>query len=461
MWHIWVFAVLSCVLYVVYEYIVKPFQRYLQLYTPGYQAPQILEDVELCKYPEQEELPPLPRAWYPMRLASEVCIYKYVCVGSVSSLRLSVSPSPSPFPSLPLPSLPLCLSLSLSPSPSLPRPLPLTLSPSHPLPPASPSPHIIIQITSSKPVDFILGHSQSWVMYRGAHSGNVFVVKRFPAQIDGDLADATIDGDRLVLGDTIIDGAQGEITFSDGTHTVTAMIERLRVTEVNQMIYIFWHPDGYEYEPAWLPLVIPTLNGTDLPPGEEQYELVGSHHGYVHCHPQDVAENGADFAHFVAVHEPFFFDLPFTSHITHKWSATWDVREAKLNQGHIADMHVRQHMMFNKKIRVPGSDAYSHVIQDGLGTSILLIENAPIVGKLVIIQGICPEGLRQQVSVHHAFAPKGTLKLLAQVALMSMVSQFEKDIPIWSNKAYLRKPMPVRGDGPLMKYRRYAKQFYV
>lgn len=43
---------------------------------------------------------------------------------------------------------------------------------------------------------------------------------------------------------------------------------------------------------------------------------------------------------------------------------------------------------------------------------------------------------------------------------MHLHQQWREDIAIWENKVYLRKPILVKGDGPMMKTRRWFSQFY-
>ena len=38
--------------------------------------------------------------------------------------------------------------------------------------------------------------------------------------------------------------------------------------------------------------------------------------------------------------------------------------------------------------------------------------------------------------------------------------QVEEDIPIWENKAYIVRPALADTDGPFMKFRKWASQFY-
>lgn len=49
---------------------------------------------------------------------------------------------------------------------------------------------------------------------------------------------------------------------------------------------------------------------------------------------------------------------------------------------------------------------------------------------------------------------------VAKLAFWGSVIQFERDIPIWSKKQFMSAPLVVKGDGPLLQYRRWAAQFY-
>ncbi|KEZ76477.1 Rieske (2Fe-2S) domain-containing protein [Salinisphaera hydrothermalis C41B8] len=41
------------------------------------------------------------------------------------------------------------------------------------------------------------------------------------------------------------------------------------------------------------------------------------------------------------------------------------------------------------------------------------------------------------------------------------VRQVSEDVPIWSHKTRWDRPSLARGDGPIMKFRRWADQFYI
>jgi hypothetical protein len=50
--------------------------------------------------------------------------------------------------------------------------------------------------------------------------------------------------------------------------------------------------------------------------------------------------------------------------------------------------------------------------------------------------------------------------VFAKIFLSGTSRQLQRDIAIWNHKRLLRTPMVVKSDGPLLKFRRWIKQFY-
>ena len=40
------------------------------------------------------------------------------------------------------------------------------------------------------------------------------------------------------------------------------------------------------------------------------------------------------------------------------------------------------------------------------------------------------------------------------------LADFKQDLKIWQHKIYRPRPVLVQGDGPILKYRQWASQFY-
>jgi len=50
---------------------------------------------------------------------------------------------------------------------------------------------------------------------------------------------------------------------------------------------------------------------------------------------------------------------------------------------------------------------------------------------------------------------------IGQAFVAEVNRQFKQDIPIWENKIYVERPYFCGGDGPFLRFRNWAKQFYV
>ena len=58
-----------------------------------------------------------------------------------------------------------------------------------------------------------------------------------------------------------------------------------------------------------------------------------------------------------------------------------------------------------------------------------------------------------------AFTRALTPVVLAATA-QGIVHDFRQDLSIWAHKRYLERPVLVAGDGPIGRFRRWARQFY-
>ncbi|XP_061400841.1 cholesterol 7-desaturase nvd, partial [Musca vetustissima] len=113
-----------------------------------------------------------------------------------------------------------------------------------------------------------------------------------------------------VIGDTIecpfhkwrfrgTDGACVHVPYSSCGKTKSSKIRNWTSREVNHNIYIWYSVDVEQ-----IPWDIPTLSEID------NNELVyhGRNEFFVNCHIQEIPENGADLAHFTAVHDTCFLN---------------------------------------------------------------------------------------------------------------------------------------------------------
>jgi phenylpropionate dioxygenase-like ring-hydroxylating dioxygenase large terminal subunit len=53
-----------------------------------------------------------------------------------------------------------------------------------------------------------------------------------------------------------------------------------------------------------------------------------------------------------------------------------------------------------------------------------------------------------------------TTEQVAELFYQAYLNDFAKDFPVWENKAYRERPILSSADGPFMRYRKWARQFY-
>jgi nitrite reductase/ring-hydroxylating ferredoxin subunit len=182
-------------------------------------------------------------------------------------------------------------------------------------------------------------------------------------------------------------------------------------------------------------------------------------------HPQDTTENSVDFGHLSVVHG---------------YSNVKMHGELQLD-GSVLRARYSMHHPFGLARGSGGIDAQFDVTVRGLGYSMVevLIPKLGMQTRSFVFAS--PRGpmdleLRIAMSVKKiqrskmpAFvkklaAPRLVEKLaeelLLRQAFAAYANDVEQDFVIWKNKQYVARPALALGDGPIMKYRRWAEQFY-
>ncbi len=203
--------------------------------------------------------------------------------------------------------------------------------------------------------------------------------------------------------------------------------------EVNQMIWIWYHPDNVA--PLWEPPVYAECN-------DENWSDFETYDWMIKTHPQEMAENSVDAAHFRYVHKAA--DYPSD------WTSSYD--------GPL------RHAWLEMKMDTPKGSVTGRIENgnDGPGQA------------WTRFSGICDTFLMASITpvsrelVHTRFAftqPKadvdGPRGGVAKAFVQEIVRQLNEDIPIWENKKYLHRLRLCDGDGPIMEIRHWFKQFLI
>src|SRR5688572_10800696 len=165
-------------------------------------------------------------------------------------------------------------------------------------------------------------------------------------------------------------------------------------------------------------------------------------------HPQEICENTVDSAHLMPVHdaiscrvvscEPSGPVLRVVLNMVATGAAIQmpeEINEVELD----VTLHGLGQIVVN-----------THVITAGLRTR-QRIHSTPIDGERIAIFGVA--------NTREMPDPAYTAEI-DEIFWAAFVADFQKDFPIWENKAYLDRPLLAGGDGPIGRYRRWARQFY-
>jgi nitrite reductase/ring-hydroxylating ferredoxin subunit len=222
------------------------------------------------------------------------------------------------------------------------------------------------------------------------------------------------------------------------------------VMDFGGVLAVWWHPEGAA--PVWTPS-FPERDGW-LAPRSNLWTFTGR--------PQEIAENSVDLGHLSVVHgygEP---------------SVVGDVRfEGPVLR---ATIHFRRPLPIYGRLG-PTVRITARITQHGVGLASVesITEDLGIETRFVVSSASLDASrvaLRTTASArslrHHprlrGIAPLLPTRALDALIMRSLHSSFagdvSQDVPIWSHKRALEHPCIAEGDGPLGRYRSWARQFY-
>lgn len=276
------------------------------------------------------------------------------------------------------------------------------------------------------------------VLFRG-ESGRIAAMHKTCPHLGAHLGLGRVDGDRLrcVFHDWAFDGTGTcvEVPYAPKIPP-KARARPWHIREHNGVVQVWFCPKGEE--PQWEPPLL------------EEEGWTPNHHirWVVKTHPQEVAENTVDCAHLGPVH-----DVSRT-----------EVRELE-QDGHYMRVLLR---IVARATSLGMPDEINEVDLDvklwGLGQ--LMSSTHVLTAGFEARQRIHPTPIDEEQVAIFGLAntkvmpdPEYT-KEIDQIFWDAFVEDFARDFPIWETKDYLEQPVLAGGDGPIGKYRRWARQFY-
>jgi phenylpropionate dioxygenase-like ring-hydroxylating dioxygenase large terminal subunit len=229
----------------------------------------------------------------------------------------------------------------------------------------------------------------------------------------------------------------------DGTGSVAAIPyartrnENARLTTYPIQMHYHWimawyHPEGLQ--PSFALPRVPQIESTDyIGPFSRSHEIS--------THIQEMAENTVDAPHFQTIHK-------------HPGAATYTRMEFDGSR-----------MIMESKQTFPGSrgpvagtlSAYT----SGMGFAV--VEYRTLV-DVCMVTTQAPVEADRCLQLFHVFYrnPDRDEKTdrIGQAFVNEVNRQIQEDIPIWENKIYQPEPQLCDGDGPIHRFRKWARQFY-
>lgn len=276
------------------------------------------------------------------------------------------------------------------------------------------------------------------VLYR-TESGKLHVTEPFCPHLGGHLGQGKVEGELLRCGfhGWKFDGA-GRCVHAYGKNTPKTGVRTWHAMERNQTLLVWY--DGAGQPPTW---EVPVIDGTGWTPFRFRKLAFASH-------PQETSENSVDFGHFTEVHS---------------FSRAWVVEEAQAEGPCLkATYGVTKTFPLPGPLRDVGVDVTFHVQVHGLGYSYVQghVPALRIHYRHLILSSPVREGrvhMRLATSVKKMGNPLLT-QAAHRLAFKGLCDEVDSDLPIWESKRYVERPVLAQGDGPIHKYRKWAKQFY-
>ncbi|MFT3791211.1 MAG: Rieske 2Fe-2S domain-containing protein [Rudaea sp.] len=211
------------------------------------------------------------------------------------------------------------------------------------------------------------------------------------------------------------------------------------VRETNGVIWVWYHPHD----------IAPTFEVIDYAEfNEPGWAAPVKREWRFKSNPQEIAENGVDYAHFQFVHK--MAAVP-------EGETTYD--------GHLR----RSHAAGTREIALPDGSmkmipSTVTTVQNGAGQKITQLTGVVNLALMVLATPVEADDVELRFCFTHRPAAPGSPEDVAfhrAIEYTCGQTGVEGDIPIWTHKIHRARPFLCDGDGPILRFRRYFEQFYV
>lgn len=210
------------------------------------------------------------------------------------------------------------------------------------------------------------------------------------------------------------------------------VIKNWQVRELNQCIYVWYHPE--DVEPLFEPEAIPEAAANN-----DEWGELKTYEWEIDTHMQEIGENAVDPAHFFFVHGTA--DVPTPTEMSF-------------------DEHKRYGFL-KTEMHTPKGTVHGSIENSSIGPGIALVKFSGICDTVLManISPVAPEkSVAKYAFIQRADAGK-TASRVGQAIIDDIRKQMDEDRIIWAHKRYLEKPMLCDGDGPFNRFRKWYGQF--
>jgi len=255
-------------------------------------------------------------------------------------------------------------------------------------------------------------------------------------------------GGSAVVGDSIVcpfhgwayngDGQCTDVPYATNLPPKVARGEQVirpwPVREINQVIFVWYHPEGLQpsFEPEYI---------EEASLSNEDWGSLKVHAWDIETHMQEIGENAVDPAHFLYVHGTQNIPTP-------------EVMEF--------DGVVRAGRLVSK-MATPRGEITGIIANQSTGPGQATVRFSGIC-ETVLMANLTPVD-RENSKAFYAFIQKKVdgkepVGGVADAIVADIHKQMEEDRIIWARKKYFDKPMLCDNDGPFAKFRKWYGQFY-
>ena len=229
------------------------------------------------------------------------------------------------------------------------------------------------------------------------------------------------------------EGTNTDIPYSERTNR-KGSLRTFRVVERNEVSLVWYHPDP-TVEPQWEIRELPEFNG------DPEWSTVIRTVHTVDAPWQEMAENGVDSAHFRYVHN------------------TAEVPEMESYETGFPGTQMRS----SQKFPTPRGVMEGRIDSEQIGPGVAIVRFSGIVDTVSF--AVTTPIRRDQCITRFNFrfrtmGDEQTTRNVGEAFVKEVDKQYLEDKPIWEHKAHLVRPALAAEDGPFMKFRKWAAQFY-